>query len=447
MLAWEECVEAQALRARGWSISAIAAHLGHDRKTIRAYLNGQRAPGARVRSTIDPFDEFVEYCRLRLADDPHLWLTTLFDEVTGLGYGGSYPAFTAAVRRRSLRPRCQACAGAKRRDRAVIDHPAGEETQWDWLELPEPPAGWGLAGDAHVLLGVLAHSGRWRGWIAEAEDQPHLIEGLDQVARRLGGLTRRWRFDQMATVCHPGSGWITASFAPVAMHYQVGIDICPAKRAWRKGGVEKSAHVIAQRWWRTLAEDLTPPQAQASLDQLCARLDRRQRVRQGVRTTVGALADAEPLRPMPPPCAAVLEVQRTVTDQALIAFRGNRYSLPPVHAGELVGIRHRLGAATLDILSPTGALLAQHRRQVDGAGILCRLDEHVTALTRAVLAQFSNRAPCRRKTRQPPSDAALAEAHRIGNLRNGLVGDQVVIDFARYAADTRVLRSGHGGQQ
>jgi transposase len=187
MLAWEECVEAQALRARGWSISAIAAHLGHDRKTIRAYLNGQRAPGAWVRSTSDPFDEFVEYCRLRLADDPHLWLTTLFDEVTGLGYGGSYPAFTAAVRRRSLRPRCQACAGAKCRDRSVIDHPAGEETQWDWLELPDPPAGWRLAGDAHVLLGVLAHSGRWRGWIAEAEDQPHLIEGLDQVARRLVG--------------------------------------------------------------------------------------------------------------------------------------------------------------------------------------------------------------------------------------------------------------------
>ncbi len=56
-----------------------------------------------------------------------------------------------------------------------------------------------------MLLGLLAHSGRWRGWITEAEDQSHLIEGLDQVARRLGGLTRRWRFDQMATVCHPGS--------------------------------------------------------------------------------------------------------------------------------------------------------------------------------------------------------------------------------------------------
>ena len=44
MLTWENCVEAQALRTKGWSISAIANHLGHDRKTIRAYLNGDRRP-------------------------------------------------------------------------------------------------------------------------------------------------------------------------------------------------------------------------------------------------------------------------------------------------------------------------------------------------------------------------------------------------------------------
>jgi len=35
MLTQGEDVEAHALRERGWSISAIARHLGHDRKTIR----------------------------------------------------------------------------------------------------------------------------------------------------------------------------------------------------------------------------------------------------------------------------------------------------------------------------------------------------------------------------------------------------------------------------
>jgi transposase len=41
MLSLEEDVEVHALRAQGWSISAIARHVGADRKTVRAYLSGQ----------------------------------------------------------------------------------------------------------------------------------------------------------------------------------------------------------------------------------------------------------------------------------------------------------------------------------------------------------------------------------------------------------------------
>ena len=50
MLTQGEDVEAHALRERGWSISAIARHLGHDRKTIRGYLNGDRQPGYTAQS-------------------------------------------------------------------------------------------------------------------------------------------------------------------------------------------------------------------------------------------------------------------------------------------------------------------------------------------------------------------------------------------------------------
>lgn len=447
MLTWENCVEAQALQARGWSISAIANHLGHDRKTIRAYLNGERRPGERTPARPEAMADFLDYCRQRLADDPHLWSTTLFDEVVDLGFGGSYQAFTAAVRRHQLRPRCAACAANKNKDRSVIEHPAGGEVQWDWLELPDTPAHWGFGDTAHLLLGVLPHSSRWRGWLAECEDQPHLIEGLHQVTVRLGGLTQRWRFDRMATVCHPGSGRITASFGPVALHYQVGISICPSRHAWRKGAVEKSAHTIAQRWWRTLPDDVTPAAAQASLDRICVRFDARKRTRDGVRTTVGELADAEPLRPVPAPFGAVLQVERTVSNQAQIAFRGNRYSLLPGHAGEAVTVRHKLGTTTLDVTGRHGALLAHHVRQADGAGAVVRLDEHVRALTKVVLANFSDREPCRRKIRRPPSAEALAEADRLREKRSGVGdGEHVVIDFAGYVAQTRPISTADDDQ-
>ena len=48
MLTPEEDVEITALKSRGWSISAIARHVGRDRKTVRAYLSGEREPGVRM---------------------------------------------------------------------------------------------------------------------------------------------------------------------------------------------------------------------------------------------------------------------------------------------------------------------------------------------------------------------------------------------------------------
>ncbi|NNN08874.1 MAG: helix-turn-helix transcriptional regulator [Acidimicrobiaceae bacterium] len=45
MLTQGEVVEVHALKERGWTITTIANHLGHDRKTIRAYLKGERVRG------------------------------------------------------------------------------------------------------------------------------------------------------------------------------------------------------------------------------------------------------------------------------------------------------------------------------------------------------------------------------------------------------------------
>ena len=86
MLTQGEDVEAHALKERGWSISAIARHLDRDRKTVRAYLNGDRQPGVRVTVGARSAGRFEAYLRARFADDPHLWATALFDEVVALGY-------------------------------------------------------------------------------------------------------------------------------------------------------------------------------------------------------------------------------------------------------------------------------------------------------------------------------------------------------------------------
>ncbi|MGD9531847.1 MAG: IS21 family transposase [Acidimicrobiia bacterium] len=437
-------MEAEALFKRGWTISAIARHLGRDRKTVRAYVSGERTPGVRRRSTPEVFEPFAGYVTQRLADDRHVWASTLFDEVVELGYAGSYPSFTRALRARALRPACPACTAGAHRESAIIAHPAGEETQFDWLELPDPPLGWGLSGPAHLLVGSLAHSSRWRAVLAESEDQAHLIEALDGVVRRLGGVSRYWRFDRMATVCHPGSGRVTASFAAVAKHYGAAVTVCPSRRGQRKGVVEKANHSAAQRWWRTLADEHTMVGAQADLDRFCARVgDARTRRRDdGSRVTVAELAVAEQLVAAPTtPYPAVMAVTRTVSAQALVAFRGNAYSVPPGMPGRELIVSSRLGSGLVEVATETGVVLARHHRTPDGAGAVVRDSGHVAALEAAVLAGFTDRVACRGKTRRPPSPAARVEAARLRGdpAPDAAAGDGQVLDFAAYAAAVRPI--------
>ena len=89
-------------------MSEIARHLGHDRKTIRIYLNGHRAPG-QPRPHADSFAPFAAYVRQRAADDPHLRSTGLHREAAALGYAGSYSAFTRELRGHGITAACGTC--------------------------------------------------------------------------------------------------------------------------------------------------------------------------------------------------------------------------------------------------------------------------------------------------------------------------------------------------
>lgn len=453
MLTWEDDLEVHALRKRGWSITAIARHTNLDRKTVRKYLAGEGTPGVRARSGPDPFEPFLDYVTARLAEDPHVWACTLYDELEELEFPLSYQSLTRIIRDRNLRPVCPDCRTATERPNAIIEHKPGDETQWDWLELPNPPVSWGWGKSADLLVGSLAHSGKWRGWLSPSQDQPHLVAGLDVIARALGGLTRVWRFDRMATVCDPGSGRVTASFAGVAKHYGVSVAICPPRRGNRKGVVEKVNHIAAQRWWRTLGDDLTVEAAQASVDRFASlRGDTRLRATADGRSSVAVVAQREPLAPMPPTPYPVLITQaRTASRQGLVAYRGNRYSVPPELAGAEVVVSHRIGDQFLDIATVGQVVIARHRMAADGLGVVVRDGGHVIALNAAAMAAATTGRPHRRKERIPPGPAARAAAQRLrqpdsadtATAQTPLpAADPTVIDLSAYerAAQKRTLQ-------
>ena len=453
MLSTGEDVEADALSKRGWKISAIARHLGRDRGTIANYLNGKSQPGIRRPAGPDPLALFVPYITARFADDPHLWATALFDEVVALGYDRAYPSFARQLRLGSLRPHCEACSGVKGRETVEIDHPAGEEIQWDWFERRGAP--WGAT--AYVLLGTLSHSGRSRGVLAERMDQPHLIEAMDAVMRRLGGTTRVWRTDRLATVIVPGTRDVQASFAPVAKFYGAIVAPCPPRRGNRKGAVECGVKYCCGRWWRTMTAS-SMEEAQVSLDRFLSTTgDARLRppgryadpdeleaeepgdAKRPAWPTVGALADAEVLMALPAvPFPVTIEVSRPVDHRASVAFRGNRYSVAPGLGGVEVTLRHRLGTGTLEVFSPAGRLFVTHRLAPPGAGSMVRTPEHRAALEAVVLSQFSTARPCDRKANKPPGTAALAARARL----LGPEGAEPAVDLAALAEVVRLAFPG-----
>ena len=185
----------------------------------------------------------------------------------------------------------------KGRDTIEIEHPPGEEIQWDWFERRRAP--WG--GTAYVLLGTLPHSSRIRGVLAESLDQAHLIEAMDAVMRRLGGTAR--------VLAHrPAGDGDRARHAATCSQLRAGGEAlrrdrgavpAAAREPQGRGRSRGALHV------RTVVadDDRDHPGGGAGVagPRSCAGPGdaRERRTATGVRTTVGALGDAEPLLALP----------------------------------------------------------------------------------------------------------------------------------------------------
>jgi len=426
MLTQENDVEIHALAARGWNQSAISRHTGRDRKTVRKYLTAgeELVRRERAASCLEPWRAYIA---ARFVDDPHLPAVTLLDELTAAGFDRSYPTLVRELRRTGLRPVCLVCQ--QRRGRAPtteIDHPAGEEIQWDWLELPLTP--WGQPG--YVLVGALSHSGRFRAVFCEQMTFGHLAGAVHEILTGLGGTSRVWRVDRMATAVIPGSDRLNPQFAQLAKHYGVDVAICPAHRSQRKGVIEAAIKFIGGRWWRT-AKAASMLAAQQSLDTFTLAVSDR-RVRRG--STVGELGAAEPLRQLPALAfPAEITVDRVASRSALVVFETNKYSVPPGYARQPLTVRARVGEPHLRIVTATGIKVATHRRAPNGAEQTIRSTEHSVALERAVLDAFTTQTACRSKINRPPGDGALAELAKLHGHTKTVAPVVSLKDYARLA--------------
>ncbi|MFZ0973718.1 MAG: hypothetical protein WAN22_15920 [Solirubrobacteraceae bacterium] len=429
MLTQENDVEIHALAARGWNQSAISRHTGRDRKTVRKYLTAGGVPvRERAASCLEPWRGYIA---ARFVDDPHLPAVTLLDELAAAGFTRSYPTLVRELRRTELRPVCLVCQ--QRRGRAPtteIDHPPGEEVQWDWLELPVTP--W--EQPAYVLVGALSHSGRFRAVLCEQMTIGYLAGAAHDILVGLGGTSLVWRVDRMASAVVPGTDRLNPQFAQLAKYYGVDVAICPPHRPQRKGVVEAAIKFIGGRWWRTARAD-SMLAAQQSLDTFTLTISD-QRSRRG--STVGELGAAEPLQGLPTLAfPAEIIVDRIASRSALVLFETNKYSVPPGYARQPLTVRVRVGEPQLRIVTASGIKVATHRRAPNGAEQTVRSPEHQVQLERAVLDAFTSQTTCRSKINRPPGKDALAE---LAKLHNHVETIAPVVSLADYAQLAEVAR-------
>jgi hypothetical protein len=133
-------------------------------------------------------------------------------------------------------------------------------------------------------------------------------------------------------------------------------------------------------------------------------------------------------------------VQRTASRSALVAYAGNRYSVPPAQAGRTVTVLGRVGDPMIRIVSAAGEVVASHRRAPAGAGQTLRTAEHAALLQKAVLAAFTTDHACRRKVNRPPGPKALAELARLAGHEDASGGQVVSLaDYQQLAEATAAV--------
>ena len=87
----------------------------------------------------------------------------LHREPVEAGFARAYTTLVGELRRLELRPVCLVCAH-RRGDQVTteIEHPAGEEIQWDWPELSATDPPWGEAGRCARRCAVAFGALPWR---------------------------------------------------------------------------------------------------------------------------------------------------------------------------------------------------------------------------------------------------------------------------------------------
>ena len=418
MIGVDQMMDVRDLNRQGHSIRAIARITGLSRNTVRKVLRGEHDPLKREATPrASKLDPFKDYLRSRRAEHP-LSAVRLLAEIRPMGFDGS-----VIILRRFL----ATLEEEVRRDRRLtvrFETPPGHQAQADWGQVGHLRDARGRSRPVYAFTYVLSFSRMLFVRFTTSTNLETLIDCHQRAFDYLGGWPRQVLYDNMKQV-RLGPGRWNPAFLDFADHYGFTPKTHRPYRPRTKGKVERAVDYVKDgfvlgRHFADLDETERPG----------ARLARRDGQRPGARhdrATAGGPAAAGGAHPRRVGAGVSLRrpfADRTASFEAMVAYEGSRYSVPPSFAGKAVRVS-ALGGQV--VIRAGDAVIAEHREAAEPGQ--CIADPaHIAELWR-----FTNE-----HVRRPPHPAAplIAAARRAagrpGPLRGG---DGMSVSYEERAAE------------
>ena len=355
----------KSLKDQGLSISEISRRLGISRTTVRRYLKSGKVPQYHrdpAGSMIEPILPLVT----EMIDRHNLSAVRIFEELRKKGFQGSY-----SLVKQYIRP--------MRNDRKILavyryETDPGKQSQVDFGEFGYIEID-GKRWKLYVFSMILGCSRmRYAEFITDISTRNVMRMHLNAL-RHFGGFTDTILYDNMKQVVidwklKASESRFNSEFMSFSEYYGIVVRLCYPYRAQTKGKIENTIKYLRYNFWagRTF-ESLSDinVQCQEWLQKVNSQIHGTMheipygRLKKGQLNPVDSVQDY----------SIRIEEIRKISRDCYVSYKGNRYSVPWLHAGRVVRV---MESSTLKI-QVDSQIVAEHDI-LPGTGRISRNKEH-----------------------------------------------------------------------
>ena len=364
----------------GLSISEIARQTGHDRKTIRKYINSETPPMRNKRSR-DPgkIAPFKEYIISRLNEHP-LTATRIYREIQEQGFTGKYGIVKNFIR--EVRPKIEVPAVYR------YETKPGVQGQVDWAECGKIEID-GQIRKLYCFTMVLGFSRMRFAEFTLQIDVFTLIQCHLNAFLYFGGYPQEILYDNMKQIVidrkpiSSDSTW-NPKFEDFFKHYGFIPRLCRPYRPQTKGKIENMVKFVKKDFFMggnfNSFSDLN-----SQLQQWLLR----------VNSTIQGTTHEIPIERLKIECLnqidgvlpyeIVKEESRKISKDAFLSYLGNGYSVPYKFAGRTARLQIQETTFTVFV----GKELVCRHEIISGHGKVSRNKDHFKGLLSEILTQNS----------------------------------------------------------